>query len=199
MQAQADSRSRIINTAAELFYLQGFESVGLQKICAQANVSKSSFYHFFASKDEVAVAVVEAHWSSAQQKFGQLLASPLSPLQKIQTIFGNMFNEAESICSEQGSIYGCPFGNLASELANSNPDLRELVQRVFAYLTDIYIDLIEQAKTVGALSTDLDATQAANALVAYMQGLSIMGKVYNDPVRMRQNGEYTLGLILGVR
>ena len=140
----------------------------------------------------------DAHWSNTQQNFSQLLAQPLLPLQKIHAIFGNMFNQAESMCSKQGSIYGCPFGNLASELSNSNPDLRALVQRVFAYLTDIYIDLIEQAKATGELLTDLDATQAANTLMAYMQGLSIMGKVYNDPVKMRQNGEYTLDLILGI-
>ncbi|MDX8394800.1 MAG: TetR/AcrR family transcriptional regulator [Mariprofundaceae bacterium] len=198
MNAQMNSRTRIINTAAELFYLQGFESVGLQKICTQANVSKSSFYHFFASKDEVAVAVVEAHWSGVQQGLAPLLASPQSPLQKIHAIFDNVFSQTESICNERGGVYGCPFGNLASELSNSNPELRQLVQRVFGYMTDIYIDLVEQAKAEGDLSAELDASQTANALVAFMQGINIMGKVFNDPARMRHNGEYTLGLILGV-
>ncbi|MDX8385145.1 MAG: TetR/AcrR family transcriptional regulator [Gallionella sp.] len=197
MDTPTDSRTRILNAAAELFYLQGFESVGLQKICSQATVSKSSFYHFFTSKDELAVAVVEAHWLSGKQKFEALLNSSLSPLQKIQAIFNNMFSMAEMTCQNQGEIFGCPFGNLASELSNSNPALRKKIQLVFGDLTDIYTDLIKQAKEQGELSLELDACETANALVMLMQGMSVMGKVYNDPNRMRRNGEYALGLILG--
>jgi len=192
------TRTRIINTATELFYQHGFESVGLQKICTQAMVSKSSFYHFFASKDEIAVAVLDAHWSQAQQKFAQLLATPLSPLQKIQSIFDNVFAVTETICDEQGEVFGCPFGNLASELSISNPVLREQMQLVFGCMVGIYIDLIEQAKAQEELAAKLDASETANALVTLMQGLNIMGKVYNDPAKMRRNGEYTLSLILGL-
>ncbi|MDX8389566.1 MAG: TetR/AcrR family transcriptional regulator [Mariprofundaceae bacterium] len=195
MDEYVDSRTRIINTAAELFYLQGFQSVGLQKICTHANVSKSSFYHFFTSKDEVAIAVVETRWVKAQEDFAQLLVGTLSPLQKIHAIFDNIFSQTESICNEWGGVYGCPFGNLASELSNSNPDLRQLVQRVFGYMTDIYIDLIEQAKGQGEVSAGLDTRETANTLVALMQGINIMGIVYNDPAKVRRTGEYTLNLI----
>lgn len=198
MDTHTDSRTRITNAAAELFYVEGFESVGLQKICTQAMVSKSSFYHFFKSKDEVAVAVADAHWQKVQHGFAQLLDSSLSPLQKIHAIFDNVINQAEITCSERGAIFGCPFGNLASELSNSNPDLREKIQLVFDYVIDIYIDLIKQAKRQGELSADMEARETANALLAAMQGLNIMGKVYNDPARMRRNGELTLSLILGV-
>jgi len=197
MNTQLATRTRIINTAAELFYQHGFESVGVQKICSQAMVSKSSFYHFFVSKDEVAVAVVKAHWDQTQQEITQLLATSLSPLQKIQSIFDHVFAVTELICEEQGEIFGCPFGNLASELSISNPVLREQMRLVFGYMTDFYIDLIEQAKEQGELAAALDASKTANALVMLMQGMSIMGKIYNDPTKMRRNGEYTLGLILG--
>jgi len=196
MDAHTNSRTRILNAAAELFYLQGFESVGLQKICSQATVSKSSFYHFFTSKDELAVAVVEAYWHSEKQAFEKLFNASLSPLQKIQSIFNNIFTMTELTCHDRGDIFGCPFGNLASELSNSSPALREQMQLVFGDMTDIYTDLIKQAKEQGELSLALDACETANALVMLMQGMSVMGKVYNDPNRMRRNGEYALGLIL---
>ncbi|MDX8397265.1 MAG: TetR/AcrR family transcriptional regulator [Mariprofundaceae bacterium] len=196
MEMPEDTRTRIITASAELFYIQGFESVGLQKICAQAKVSKSSFYHFFASKDEVAIAVVNAHWHNAQEGLAELFSSPLMPLQKIRAIFDNIFDKSESSCSELGGIFGCPFGNLASELSNSNPALQKQVQIIFDHMTEIYIDLIKQAKQQGEFSEKISTLETAHALVMLMQGISIIGKVYNDPTKMRSNGQYTLNLIL---
>lgn len=196
MNDKTSSRTRIVDTAAQLFYSHGFESVGLKKICQQAEVSKSSFYHFFGSKDDVAVAVLQAHWQQGKLQIESLLSSDITAVKKIYVIFDWMFGMADATCSSQGEVYGCPFGNLASELSNSNSAVREQMQSIFSYMTNNFIGLIEQAKAAGELDSDLDSQDTANSLVVIMQGMAVVGKVYNDPDRMRQNGVATLRLIL---
>ncbi|MDQ6989451.1 MAG: TetR/AcrR family transcriptional regulator [Mariprofundaceae bacterium] len=194
---KVDTKTRIIHAAAELFHQQGFESVGLQKICAEAEVSKSSFYHFFASKDAVVVAVVQTQWAKVQQGFEQLLQQPLSPLQKLQCIFENVYGGLESMCAEHGKIFGCPFGNLASELAHSNPELRVQIQAIFDDMVSIFSTLITQAQVQDESEPHVDAEDAANALLLVMQGLSVVAKVYNDPLKIRKIGEHMVNNILG--
>jgi len=198
MEPQTDTRTRIIETAGTLFYQQGFEAVGLQKICGQAKVSKSSFYHFFSSKSEVALAVINSHWQQAEAGQQQLLESPLSALDKLRASFETIFTMAEVTHAKEGKIYGCPFGGLASELACSNAEIRQQVQQVFDHLIEFYSTLVAQGIQEGGLPQGLDVMETAESLVALAQGLSVMGKVYNDPSRLRRIGEQGLNSLLQV-
>ncbi|MDX8382700.1 MAG: TetR/AcrR family transcriptional regulator [Ghiorsea sp.] len=198
MDRSLDSKSRIIDTASALFHKHGFESVGMQKICTQAKVSKSSFYHFFTSKDELAIAVLEAHWQQGKSSIQELMVSPLSPLAKIQFIFEHSLTDETMFCSESGDFMGCPFGNLASELSASNPVLREKVQQVFESFTEIFCQLIEQAQAQSELSHQMDSQATARALMTFMQGLSVLGKVHNDSNQLQQDAAFALHLMLGI-
>jgi TetR/AcrR family transcriptional repressor of nem operon len=54
-----DTRSRILATARELFHGHSYANVGIQQICVAAQVQKGSFYHFFPSKRDLALAVID--------------------------------------------------------------------------------------------------------------------------------------------
>jgi len=56
-----DARARIIRTAYELFRSNGLNSVGVDRIVAEAGVAKTTLYRHFRSKDDLAVAVIERH------------------------------------------------------------------------------------------------------------------------------------------
>src|SRR2546425_317876 len=51
-----DSRQRILDTAAELFYREGVQGVGVDRIAAESGLAKMTLYYHFKSKDELVVA-----------------------------------------------------------------------------------------------------------------------------------------------
>jgi AcrR family transcriptional regulator len=55
----ASTRDRILKTAGSLFYQHGYRAIGIDRIIAEADVAKGSFYHHFKSKDELMVAWIE--------------------------------------------------------------------------------------------------------------------------------------------
>ena len=50
---QSEARQRIINTALELFYRQGYLATGINQVIAESGVSKNTFYYYFPSKDDL--------------------------------------------------------------------------------------------------------------------------------------------------
>ena len=71
--ASADTRARLVRTAHELFYRQGFLSVGLDRILHDVGVTKTTFYNHFQSKDDLIVAVLEHHDQWWQKTFCDML------------------------------------------------------------------------------------------------------------------------------
>lgn len=60
-QTGTDPRERILRTAYELFTQHGLGTVGVDRIVADAEVSKMTLYRHFRSKDELIAAVIERH------------------------------------------------------------------------------------------------------------------------------------------
>ena len=52
------TRERLITTAAELFWRQGYAQTGVNEIIQQAKATSGSFYHFFPTKEDLLLAVV---------------------------------------------------------------------------------------------------------------------------------------------
>src|SRR3954451_1677952 len=115
------TRDRIVRSAAKLFLTRSYQSVGVHDLCEVADVRKGSFYHFFASKAELAKAVIDLHAGELEKRLlesegdgpaGRLLAVG-EAVTVIQTAFENRY----------GRIVGCPFGNLAAELSTTDDSL----------------------------------------------------------------------------
>jgi len=55
------TRARILETAYDLFYRQGFARVGVDRVAASAGITKRTLYAHFPSKDALLEAVLERH------------------------------------------------------------------------------------------------------------------------------------------
>ena len=55
-----DARSHILEVAERLFYAEGYRAVGVDRLIAEADVAKATFYRHFRTKDDLLVAVLEA-------------------------------------------------------------------------------------------------------------------------------------------
>lgn len=109
--ASADTRARLVRTAHELFYRQGFLSVGLDRILHDVGVTKTTFYNYFQSKDDLIVAVLEHHDQWWQQTFCDMLRKRggLHPRKQIECIFEVLDDVMRT------DFNGCIFINVAVE------------------------------------------------------------------------------------
>lgn len=72
-------RDQLINKAAELFSTQGYSRTTIQDIARELNLSRSSLYHYFRSKEEILEALIEEQTVGPSQAMEKLLADKETP------------------------------------------------------------------------------------------------------------------------
>lgn len=73
MAKKGETRERILNAATKTFFENGFEATSVKMILEEANVVTGSFYHFFASKENLFESVVERFLQGYTEKVCQIL------------------------------------------------------------------------------------------------------------------------------
>ena len=123
VQQAESSKERLIRAALELFYARGYSAVGTKELCERAGVNKGTFYHFFKSKTDLAIAALDAYHRQAKANFSVVANSDLSALGKLERVFEIQLEAYRSL-SHDGCFRGCLMGNLTLETAATEPRIR---------------------------------------------------------------------------
>ena len=185
----SDARERLLSSAGELVYALGYQSVSVEELCEHAGVKKGSFYHFFPSKQELTLAALDAQWNIARDALVEpAFASDLPPLERIQRFFDSIAGASADEQGQTGQVRGCRFGNLVAEMGSQNPKIRQKVSSIFQAIAAYFEQALEEAINAGELSS-INPRVTALALLAYMEGILLLGRAYNDADLMRRLGQ----------
>lgn len=161
------ARQRILAAAMNLFYRDGINATGVERLATEATVSKRTLYQHFPSKE----AVVEEYLRAIQQHVGDPLnPSPddlrRTPRARILALFETP--------SPTGQMRGCPFHNAAVEAAETMPEVHEIVRE---HKSSHINGVARLAKEAGADNPKL----LANQLAVLYEGAAALSTSLDDP------------------
>lgn len=165
------ARQRILDTAAELFYRDGINATGVERLATESSVSKRTLYQHFPSK----TAVVEAYLRSIEPR----VANPIGTLAADQTPRERLLALFQAPVGRGALLRGCPFHNAAVEAAGSMPRVEEIVRANKRKFIDAVTELAEQAGAV-------DPRLLANQLAVLYEGAAALATSLNDPSTWEQ-------------
>src|SRR5580693_9321798 len=84
---RGSARERLLEAANELFYAEGVQSVGIDRIIERAGVAKASLYNVFGSKEELVAAYLAARHERTTTMLAQAIDNVDNPRQKIMAVF----------------------------------------------------------------------------------------------------------------
>lgn len=181
MDMETDTRSRILATAREMFHGRSYADVGIQEICEGARVQKGSFYHFFPSKRELAMAVIDNMADDWAHGFVAEAFDPaLPPVERLDFMIDAAFYWQKAASDLEGRMPGCLFGNLALEMSTRDEVMRAKLNHIFDKARDQFRATLDEAVALGALPA-MDTEASATAMLAYMEGIILLAKTRNEP------------------
>jgi TetR/AcrR family transcriptional regulator, transcriptional repressor for nem operon len=191
----SEAREQLIEAAADLWHSRSYAGVGVSEICAAAGVQKGSFYHFFASKQDLALTVIDERWNELGTcGIGPLMTGALPPLDRIRTFIARGLQNQYALKEATGVAPGCTFGNLAVEMSSVDDVLRARLQEVFRDWAGFIRAALDDAVAAGDIPpTDTD--RAARAILAYVEGLAVLVKAAQDPAVVADLTCLTLRLV----
>ena len=170
-----------MNAAATLIAEKGFKRTSVDDVIERAELSgKSHFYHYFKSKEELALEVLGRQFEAFAERGLVILREPLiHPIERLHLFIDSLV----ALQTERGFKVGSPFGNLATEMADLHEGFRERLVLVFDRWAAQLEALLWEARP--HLATDVDTRRLSRFLIATLEGALMMSKVSRDAEMLR--------------
>ena len=151
----------------ELFINSSFNSVGLNDILKEAGIPKGSFYHYFASKEDFGMQVIE-HYGQQNAAALQMLLDrkDLTAYEKLKTFFQGNIKHYRDIEYCQG----CLMANLSQELADVNENLRCKINELSQQMVDLVAGCLAEAEGPELNLAGMKPDEGAQLLMNSWQG-----------------------------
>ena len=118
---RSEARERLLVTASQLFYAEGINSVGIERLIKEGHVTLATFYRHFPSK----VDLVVAYLRGAHDQIAAHAAEQAEKLQGRDLVRAIGDDAASQI--RQAAFRGCAFLNAASEFEDPQSPVRQFV------------------------------------------------------------------------
>lgn len=171
--AQQDSRTKLLEAALKVVRSKGYTATRVEDICAEAGLTKGSFFHHFKSKDELALAAV-AHWDAMT---GGLFAqapyhAPADPLDRLLAYL----DYRKELLAGELPDFTCFVGTITQEAYQTRPDIVQACGRSIAGHARTLEADIEAAIEKYGLDEEISAESLALHMQAVIQGGFVLAK-----------------------
>lgn len=169
-----------MDAASDLIWEHSYGAVTIDAICERAAVKKGSFYYFFDSKSDLAVAAISAWWEERKALLELLFRPEVPPLDRLRSYFDFVSQRQLEVYAATGQIYGCPLFTLGSEIATQDEVMRSTICEILATSTRIIEETIAEAQAHHEVE-GTDPTVKARQLLAYYEGILTQARIQNNP------------------
>ena len=166
------TRERLLEEGISSLLRDGYHGTGLKALLERAEVPKGSFYNYFDSKEDFAVAAIERYAECIAQQMEASFADAPDPISGLRAFFRAQMDEFVAA----GFVGGCLVANLGSEL-EGNDACREVLDTSMRGYRDGLLGALQAGQKEGLLRSDLPAEAMADLLVSAWEGAVIRMKI----------------------
>lgn len=154
----SEARDRLLRTASAIFYAEGINSVGVDRIVSDANVTRATFYRHFPSKTDLVLAYLQAAHDAIEAHLPERTVEALSA----------------DVCAQIGrpEFRGCAFICAAAEFEDPQHPVRQAV----AAHREWYLGVVRDA---------LGSDDAARRFVMLRDGAFVAGNLGDPELAIR--------------
>lgn len=196
--ARTDTKQKLIDTALELIWKNSYGSVSVDDICRAAGAKKGSFYYFFPSKVDLAVAALEESSQLFKADYDRIFSASVPALARFERLADWSYQGQVETSQKYGRVCGCPCGSLGSEMAGQEDKIRNKVDEIATRQKRYYESALRDLIADGILPATIDVTIKAQEIYAYLLGQLAVARIQNDLELLKRDLKPGLLRTLGV-
>ncbi len=193
----SDAKERLMDAIGDLIWKGSYGSTTIDHICEKAGVKKGSFYYFFDSKADLALAALETSWERKRSDLDAIFSPTIAPLERFRKYCEYTYRLQADIHTECGTVLGCPLFSLATEVSTQEHPLQMKIQQIFDQQHKYFESAIRDAHAAGLIHAP-DAEAKAKLLFAYYNGLITEARIRNN-LEILQDALHGTFELLGVK
>ena len=148
------ARERLLAAAGELFYEEGVNLVGIDRVIERAGVAKASLYDCFGSKEELIRSYLQQRHEERQARVLERVSRYATPREKILAVFDSMAEAAA-----KPGFRGCAFARASAE-ARPGSSVKAMCDASRAWNLALFADLAKQAPLLVVVESRVDRRPA---------------------------------------
>ena len=190
----SDAKERLMKAVRELIWEGSYGSTTIDQICDKAGVKKGSFYYFFDSKADLALAALDEEWETRRAELDSIFSSTVSPLERLSKYCDYGYHLQDQIRSKCGCVLGCPLLSLGTEVSTQEHHLQKRIQDILDQKRRYLESAIRDAHAAGLIHAP-NAASKARILFSYYQGLLTQSRIQNDLSILAEAKQGTMDLL----
>ncbi len=192
-----NTKERIMKTAINLIWSESYGAVSVEDICKKAAVNKGSFYHYFPSKADLAVAAFAFHFEEYQPKFDRIFSTQSPGLKRLTDYFDLIYEVQADQFEKLGFVCGCPYSSLGTEQGIIEQKIREAMEAKCGAIKKYFAAALRDAQAEDQIEiTNIDAK--IDEIYCYYHGVLSQARITNnlESIKNIKNGVFD---ILGIK
>jgi TetR/AcrR family transcriptional regulator, transcriptional repressor for nem operon len=186
------TKKRLLETGLSMLLRYGYNDLGIQSVLEATGVPKGSFYHYFASKEDFALQVIDLYMVEVHAGLDASLGdTTLQPLERVR----RFFELSQEKYSKDGYL-GCMLGGLGQELSGASEVFRERIESCFSVVAGRIAGCLEEARRQGDLPAHADPRSLANLLLNCWEGAALRSRLWRDPAPLQTMLEFYFSSVM---
>ena len=189
----SSSKEKVIDSAQKLFHLNGFQNTSIDDILKSTGVTKSNLYYHFKSKEDLGLLILEKRIRDYERKFfsDTLEDYSLSPERRLKKYYKKVTAYHEDLKCKNG----CPFGNLALEMSDSNEKFRSRLSEFFSHWQKIIEKCIKDGIKLGEFRSDISPRIISQLILSHLEGAILLAKTQRSITPLSTGSKTIMKLI----
>lgn len=167
------TKEDILQGGIELFRKNGYQGTGVQQILTSLNIPKGSFYNYFKSKEEFAMASIELYTNnSLKNQNTKLTNQTLSPINRII----KLMKSVEKLYITESFEKSCLLDMFATEVCGNNDKISVQIDKIYENRNTIWANCIKEGQELNEIRKDETAENLAEFLLHGYSGAQLKAK-----------------------
>lgn len=176
-------RENIITTATSLFNQKSYTSVGVDKIIAESNVAKMTFYKYFSSKENLIEECLHERNLEIQSSILEKINNINNPLIRLKSIFTWYIDWINT-----DDFNGCLFKKATIEVLQLYPSIKDQVNEYREWIYQLVFSTCVELEIK-------DAHTLTSLFLNIVDGIIIDGTINKSKINSEQTWPYIEKLI----